>query len=283
MTRHALGVDIGGTGIKAAPVDVIAGKLLADRVRVLTPHPATPDSVTAVVADLVEQIPSTGPIGIAFPAAVKDGVTLSAANVDRAWINADASRAFRLATKRPVTVINDADAAGLAEMHHGAAADEDGVVIVLTLGTGIGCALFANSVLVPNTELGHLPIRGKDAEKRASDAARSTKGYSWKKWAEKLNEYLLTMERLFHPDLFVLGGGAVKNAEKFFPYLRTRTRLVPAALGNNAGIIGAAMAASVRPEEKTQTDDEQEYAEQPSQNGVIHLHAELGAEEHAEN
>ena len=283
MTRHALGVDIGGTGIKAAPVDVTTGKLLTERVRVLTPHPATPDSVTAVVAELVGEIQSTGPIGIAFPAAVKNGVTLSASNVDRSWINADASRAFRLATKRPVTVINDADAAGLAEVHHGAAAGVDGVVIVLTLGTGIGCALFANSILVPNTELGHLPIRGKDAEERASDAARSTKGYSWKKWAEKLNEYLLTMERLFYPDLFVLGGGAVKNAEKFFPYLRTRTRIVPATLGNDAGIVGAAMAASVRPHQETQTDNQQEHAKQPSQNGVVHLHSDLGAEEHAKN
>jgi polyphosphate glucokinase len=283
MTRHALGVDIGGTGIKAAPVDVASGRLLADRVRVLTPHPATPDAITTVVAELVGQIQSSGPIGIAFPAAVKNGVTLSATNVDRAWINADASRAFRLATRRPVTVINDADAAGLAEVRHGAAAGVDGVVIVLTLGTGIGCALFANSVLVPNTELGHLPIRGKDAEQRASDAARSTKGYSWKKWAEKLNEYLLTMERLFYPDLFVLGGGAVKNAEKFFPYLHTRTRLVPAALGNNAGIVGAAMAASVRPQQKAQPDHQEKHAEEPAQHDVIQLHSEFGAEEHARN
>ena len=286
MSRHAVGVDIGGTGVKAAPVDVETGRLLQSRIRVLTPHPATPEAVIKTTADILAQIDVPGPVGIAFPAAVKDGMTLSAANVDPAWINFDASRGFRLGLNRPVTVLNDADAAGIAEVRFGAAADQKGTVIVLTLGTGIGCALFSDGVLFPNTELGHLIIRGKDAERRASATAREMRGYTWKKWARILSEYLTTLERLFYPDLFVIGGGAAKSADKFLNLLDVRTKVVTATLGNDAGIVGAALAVSrmprlLGPEDEAQAEGKQKEAKTALQHGVAGLQANSGAKEHS--
>jgi polyphosphate glucokinase len=236
-----LGIDVGGTGIKGAPVDVDRGALLADRLRILTPSPATPDAVADVVVQVARHFDWKGPVGICFPAAVKRGVTLSASNVDPAWINHDASRTFRLALGQPATVINDADAAGVAEMRFGAGRDERGTVVMLTLGTGVGCALFHGGTIFTNTELGHLPLRGKPAERRVSEAARLRRKISWKHWARDMNEYLALLESLTYPDLIILGGGAIKEAEHFIHRLQTTARLVPATLGNNAGIIGAAV------------------------------------------
>jgi polyphosphate glucokinase len=238
-----LGVDIGGSGIKAAPVDVARGRLLAERHRIPTPQPASPDAVGDVVAELVRHFGWKGAIGCAFPAAVKKGVALTAANVDETWIGTNAEALFRKKTGYPVVVLNDADAAGIAEVKFGAGKDQEGVVIVVTLGTGIGSALFVDGRLLPNTELGHLRIRGKDAEQRASDRAREEKGWTWKQWAKRLNEYLGQLEALFFPDLFILGGGVSKKHEKFLPLLETRARVVPAEMLNEAGIVGAALAA----------------------------------------
>lgn len=243
MTTTRLGIDIGGTGIKAAPVDVQTGELVADRHRVLTPHPATPDAVAGVVGELVEHFGWSGSIGCTFPAVVKQGVVLTASNVDSSWIGVDAADLFASATGRPVTVINDAGAAGIAEMTFGAGRGRRGVVVVVTLGTGIGTALFVDGTLVPNTELGHLEIRGKDAEKRAADSVREREGLSWKQYAKRLDEYLDALEQLLWPDLVIIGGGASKKADKYLPLLSSSVEVVPAKLLNEAGIIGAALAA----------------------------------------
>jgi polyphosphate glucokinase len=241
---HALGVDIGGTGIKAAPVDVAAGKLLAARVKVDTPRPATPKAVAEVVAQLVTSFDWSGPVGIAFPGVVIKGSILSAANVDPAWIGLDARALFAQATGLDVALINDADAAGIAEMTFGAGKGAAGTVVMLTFGTGIGSALFIDGALVPNTEFGHIEIRGKDAEKRASEIARELHGLSWDKWAARVDEYLKHLEALLSPDLFIIGGGISKRADKFVPLLTgIRARIVPAAMLNDAGIVGAAMRA----------------------------------------
>ncbi|MFF0310494.1 polyphosphate--glucose phosphotransferase [Streptosporangium sp. NPDC004379] len=240
---EALGIDIGGSGIKGAPVDVATGRLTRDRLRVPTPDPAAPEAVAEVVAQITGHFAWTGPVGITFPGVVVDGVTMSAANVDRSWIGLDARALFAKATGLPVTVLNDADAAGVAEMTHGAARETAGVVLMLTFGTGIGSALFADGRLVPNTELGHLELHGKEAERRASDHAREAHDLSWDKWAERVEEYLRHVEMLFSPALIVVGGGVSKKSEKFLPKVRLRTPVVPAALLNEAGIVGAAMAA----------------------------------------
>jgi polyphosphate glucokinase len=239
-----LGIDIGGTGIKGAPVDTDKGELTAERHRILTPHPATPDAVAQVVGELVSHFAWTGPIGCTFPAVMKRGVALTAANVDPGWIGIDAAATFAKRTSDRVTVLNDADAAGLAEMRFGAGRGRDGVVIMVTLGTGIGSAVFADGALVPNTELGHLEMHGKDAEKRAAESVREDKRMSWNKWAKRVNEYLLYVERLFWPDLFIVGGGVSKKSEKFLPHVSTRAEVVPAQLLNQAGIVGAAVAAA---------------------------------------
>jgi polyphosphate glucokinase len=202
-----LGIDIGGSGIKGAPVDTATGALQAERQRIVTPQPATPEAVAQTVAELTRAFNWTGPVGCTFPAIVKKGVAYSAANVDPAWINTDAQALFAEATGCPVLVLNDADAAGLAEMQFGAGTGHTGVVMLLTLGTGIGSALFVRGILVPNTELGHLEIRGKEAEDRASDRVREQKGWDWPEWSKRLNEYLNHVERLFSPDLFIIGGG----------------------------------------------------------------------------
>jgi polyphosphate glucokinase len=241
---HALGVDIGGTGIKAAPVDLSAGKLLAERVKLDTPHPSLPDAVAAVVRELVTGFAWTGPIGITFPGVVMDGVIKTAANVDKSWIDTDARELFGQATGQSVAVINDADAAGMAEMKFGAGVGQQGTALLLTLGTGIGSALFIDGILVPNTEFGHIEIRGREAEKRASEFAREEHDLSWGKWAGRVDEYLEHMEQLLSPKLFIIGGGISKKSDKFLPRLTgLRATVVPAAMLNDAGIVGAAMAA----------------------------------------
>jgi polyphosphate glucokinase len=240
---HVLGIDIGGTGVKAAPVDTTTGQLTAERQKVATPQPATPEAVAKVVAQLVQAFEWTGPAGITFPGVVVGGVVHTAANVDPSWIGVDAVKLFGSETKLPVTVLNDADAAGVAEMRFGAGKGIPGTVLLLTLGTGIGSALFIDGVLVPNTEFGHIQIRGKDAEKRASDHAREEHDLSWGDWAGRVDEYLEQMEALLSPSLIIIGGGVSRKSDKFLPFLtRLRAKVVPAALHNDAGIVGAAMA-----------------------------------------
>ena len=240
---QALGIDIGGSGIKAAPVDVTTGKFLADRQKMATPRPALPDAVADVVKQLTTAFSWSGPIGITFPGVVTDGVTRTAANLDPAWIGADAATLFRTAASNPVRVLNDADAAGVAEMTFGAGVGQKGTVLMLTLGTGIGSALFIDGTLVPNTEFGHIEIRGKDAEKRASELVREEHDLSWGKWAGRVDEYLEHMERLLSPSLIIIGGGISRKSEKFLPLLTgLRATVVPAKLQNDAGIVGAAMA-----------------------------------------
>lgn len=239
-----LGIDVGGSGIKGAPVDLATGRLLLERHKVLTPRPATPDAVAATVAALVAQFDAPDEIGVAVPAVVKEGTTLTAANIDPAWIGRDAGAMFHAALGRPVAVLNDADAAGLAEMRFGAGRDRRGTVVVLTLGTGIGSAVFVDGVLVPNTEFGHMDIRGKPAERRAAAQVRKLERLPWSGWALRLSEVLVGIERLLWPDLFILGGGVSRRQEKFIPLLECRTPIVAAALGNDAGIVGAALAAA---------------------------------------
>ncbi len=241
---HVLGIDIGGTGIKAAPVDTETGQLTAERKKIQTPHPATPDAVIDVAARLVQDFSWTGPVGMTFPGVVVAGVVHTAANVDHGWIGVDAAKTFEAATRLTATVLNDADAAGAAEMRFGAGKGASGTVLLLTFGTGIGSALFTDGVLVPNTEFGHIEIRGKDAEKRASELAREERDLSWEAWAERVDEYLAHMEALLSPGLIIIGGGISRKSDKFLPLLSgLRARVVPAALHNDAGIVGAALAA----------------------------------------
>jgi polyphosphate glucokinase len=241
---HVLGIDIGGSGVKAAPVDTAAGRFVAERQRLMTPQPATPEAIAKVVAQLVRAFEWNGPIGITFPGVVVDGVVRTAANLDPSWIGVEAIELFGSETKLAATVLNDADAAGVAEMRFGAGQGVSGTVLLLTLGTGIGSALFIDGTLVPNTEFGHIEIRGKDAEKRASDQAREERDLSWGDWAGRVDEYLAQMEALLWPGLIIVGGGVSRKSDKFFPLLtaRLRAKVVPAALQNDAGIIGAAMA-----------------------------------------
>jgi len=238
-----LGIDIGGTGIKGAPVDIGTGSLLVERARIPTPQPATPEAVAGVVAELARGFDWKGPIGATFPAVVRRGVVHTANNVDRSWIGTDAAALLSDATGAEVAVLNDADAAGVAEMAFGAGKDRRGTVVVLTLGTGIGSAIFVDGTLVPNTEFGGLDVRGKAAEHRAAESVRERKDLSWKEWAGRLDEYLVLLEALLWPELIIVGGGVSKKADKFLPLLCTRAELVPAALRNEAGIVGAALAA----------------------------------------
>jgi polyphosphate glucokinase len=240
---QVLGIDIGGSGIKAAPVDVATGTLKAERQKIATPQPAKPDAVADVVSQLVRAFEWTGPAGITFPGVVTDGHIQTAANLDPDWIGIDAARLFGKAAGLAVTVVNDADAAGIAEMRFGAGAGQRGTVLMLTFGTGIGSALFTEGQLVPNTEFGHIEIRGKDAEKRASEHAREEHELSWGKWAGRVDEYLEHMEALLSPGLIIIGGGISKKSDKFLPLLTgLRARVVPAGMLNDAGIVGAAMA-----------------------------------------
>ena len=239
-----LGIDIGGTGIKAAPVDVATGTLTRPRVKVPTPHPALPGAIADVVADLVRDLGWSGPAGITFPGVVIGGVTHTAANLDPGWIGMDARALFTKATGLVVSVHTDAAAAVLAEMKGGAGAGMAGTVLMLTFGTGIGSALFTDGVLVPNTEFGHIEIRGRDAEKRASEHARELHDLSWGTWAGRVDEYLDRLEALIAPELIIIGGGISRKADKFVPLLTSlRARIAPAAMHNDAGLVGAAMAA----------------------------------------
>jgi polyphosphate glucokinase len=246
-THHPLGIDIGGSGIKGAPVDLAEGKFAKERLRVETPKVSSP----AAVADLVEQVAKnfakdTGdsPIGVTLPAVVVNGVVRSAANIDPAWIGTDARKLLSDKLGRPVTVVNDADAAGVGELQFGAARNAAGLVLMTTLGTGIGSALLYNGVLIPNSELGHLEIDGRDAEHRAAASVREVKNLSWTEWAERLQRYYSHVENLFWPDLIVVGGGVSRKADKFLPLLHLRAPIVAAQLANTAGIIGAAWLAT---------------------------------------
>lgn len=238
------GVDVGGSAAKGATVDLRRGSLDEERVRIHTPQPATPDAVAKVVATITHEFGWHGPMGVTLPCVIKDGVALTAANVDPSWIGTDAVALFTEHCRAPVTVLNDADAAGLAEMRFGAGRDRDGVVVLLTFGTGIGSALFLDGELVPNTELGHLQVDGADAEDRAAASARDAEALSWSDWAPRVSRYLQVLESLLWPDLIILGGGVSKRAEKWLPLLECRTMVVAAALRNDAGIVGAAAAAA---------------------------------------
>ena len=239
-----LGIDIGGTGIKGAPVSGETGDLTADRFRLLTPKPATPKAVAGIVAEVVKHFDYKGTVGCTFPAVVKHGVIETASNVDKSWIGTNARALFEDATGCTFTVTNDADCAGVAEMKFGAGAGRQGVVIIVTLGTGIGTAVFHNGVLLPNTELGHMEVRGKDAERRAADSVRAAKKLDWKQFAKRVDEYLDHLEAVLWPDLIIIGGGVSKKGEKFIPLLTPRCEVVAAKLQNEAGIVGAALTAT---------------------------------------
>ncbi|MBI2762439.1 MAG: ROK family protein [Chloroflexi bacterium] len=252
--RIAIGVDVGGSGVKVGAVDIRTGELVGDRRRVATPQPSTPDAVVAVIARLVERFSKAAgaletagaPVGVGVPCVVIDGVTRTAANIDAGWVDFDAGAALAAAIGRPVAVLNDADAAGLAEMRFGAGAGVSGTVLVLTLGTGLGSGMFLDGRLFPNTELGHMEIRGRDAERRSASSARTRRGLSWKAWAADLDEHLHAIDRLLWPNLIILGGGVSKSADRFLGRLTVRPPVVAAALRNDAGIVGAAMAAAER-------------------------------------
>jgi polyphosphate glucokinase len=243
---EVLGLDIGGSGIKGAIVDVEAGAMLTPRHRIPTPEPATPEAVAETAALVAGHFSWRGPIGCGFPAVIKGGVMHTAANVSPRWIGTNGQQLLERAIGSPVALLNDADAAGLAEMRFGAGRGRQGLVLMLTVGTGIGTALFMDGRLVPNTELGHIEIRGKDAERRASDGARERKRLSWRRWAGLFDEYLERISALLWPDLIIVGGGASREFERFAPQLSSRVELVPAQLRNQAGIIGAALHAHER-------------------------------------
>jgi len=240
---RVLGIDIGGSGIKGAVVDTTRGKLVTERHRLPTPTPSKPKAVGKVVAEIVEHFEWKGIVGCTFPGIVHHGTIFSAANVHRSWMGTDCAKLFREKTSRRVIVTNDADAAGVAEMRFGAGRNHKGLVIMITLGTGIGSALFYHGELIPNAELGHLQLRGEDAEHRAAARIRAEKKLNWKQYARRVDEYLHHVEFLFSPDLFIIGGGISRDHEKFLPRLTLRTPVVPARLFNDAGIIGAALAA----------------------------------------
>lgn len=241
---NILGIDVGGSGIKGAIVNTENGVLLTERLRLKTPQPALPDNVGKTIRTIVKNLQWEGPIGVGFPAAIQNGIVRTATNIDSSWIGANADKIFSETTKNPTITLNDADAAGLAEMNFGAGQNNKGVVILITVGTGIGTVIFSNGGLLPNTELGHIYLKnGLIAENYASDAVRKNEALKWKKWGQRFNQYLQTLEDLFWPNLFILGGGASKKFDKFSEVLSIRTKIVPAQLLNNAGIIGAAMAA----------------------------------------
>ncbi|MER8072679.1 polyphosphate--glucose phosphotransferase [Streptomyces sp. NPDC094034] len=244
---NVFGVDIGGSGIKGAPVDLERGDLVEPRYKVLTPHPATPESVADGVVEVVRHFGWSGPVGITFPGVVTGSVIRTAANVDKSWIDKDAGRLLGDRLGLRTTLLNDADAAGVAEMAFGAGRGRKGVVFLLTFGTGIGSALFMDGKLVPNTELGHLELDGHEAEKRASTKVKEDGDLSWHHWAHRVQKYLAHLEMLFSPDLFIIGGGVSRKADKFVPLIEgIRAEILPAELQNNAGIVGAAMTAAGR-------------------------------------
>jgi polyphosphate glucokinase len=238
-----LGIDIGGSGVKGAPVDTVAAELLEERHRVPTPQPADVTSVVAAVTEVAGKFDGWDAVGITFPGVVVDGVVRTAANVDESWIDAPAAELFSDQLGRPVSVLNDADAAGVAEVAFGAGRDQRGLIMMLTFGTGIGSALFLDGKLIPNTEFGHLELDGQDAELSAADRAREQEDLGWDQWAARVERYLRHVEMLLSPRLFIIGGGVSKKSDKFFPLIDIRTPMVPATLLNNAGIIGAAVTA----------------------------------------
>lgn len=238
-----LGIDIGGSGIKGALVETRTGELVTPRYRIPTPEGAKPKAVAKVVGEIVQHFKWKGPIGVGFPAIIINGVAFSAANVSKKWIGTNAETLFAEAAGSPVRVLNDADAAGLAEMRYGVGRRQPGTVLVITIGTGLGSALFRDGVLVPNTEFGHIEMNCDDAEKQASKAAKVREKLSWKEWSARFNEYLQVLEDLISPDLIILGGGASKESEKFMGRLNLRAKVVPATMLNEAGIVGAALAA----------------------------------------
>jgi polyphosphate glucokinase len=242
-----LGIDIGGSGVKGAPVDPVRGELTAERYRVPTPQPSDVVSVLKAAEEVVAQFGVPERVGVTFPGVVVDGVVTTAANMDKSWVGAPAARLFADAIGRPVVVLNDADAAGVAEMTFGAGRGRTGTTLMLTFGTGIGSALFLDERLVPNTEFGHLELHGHDAEHRASDRARETEDLSWEKWADRVETYLRHVELLLQPGLIIVGGGVSKKADRWLPLIDIRTPIVPAQLRNEAGIIGAATAAAAAP------------------------------------
>jgi len=243
---QGFGVDIGGSGIKGCVVDLVKGELVGERVRIETPQPSQPDPVYGVVAEMVEQFGWAGRIGVTFPGVMKHGVAHTAANVDKSWIGTDVDAGLSKLVPGPVVTLNDADAAGIAEMRYGEGRDKNGVILMLTFGTGIGSALFSDGQLVPNTEFGHIQVDGEDGERRASAAARDREDLSWHDWARRVDRYLDVLEAGLWPDLIIVGGGVSKKAHKWVPLLSTRTPVVPAALQNDAGMVGAALAASER-------------------------------------
>jgi polyphosphate glucokinase len=244
-----LGIDVGASGIKGAPVNTEIGEMLAPRFRVVTPQPSEPQAVAEASAQIVQNFDWHGAIGCGFPSAMRQGVVMTAANIDESWVGVNAEQLFSEATGCPTRVINDADAAGLAEITFGAGRGHRGVVLVVTIGTGLGTAMFVDGRLVPNMEMGHIEIDGQDAESRASDAARKREDLSWKKWAKRFNIYLNTLEKLLWPDLIILGGGTSKDYEKFMPYLTLKAEVIPAQFFNEAGIVGAALAARTTQDE----------------------------------
>jgi len=241
VAGHAIGVDIGGTGIKGGRVDLASGRLAGDRVRIETPQPATPAAVAAVVNQVIDQVGGDGPVGLTLPAVIRGDIVHTAANIDRGWIGVNAVELFGASTGRLVGAVNDADAAGLAEIRYGAGRDSSGVVIMITLGTGIGSSVFVDGNLVPNSELGHLPMRNGDAEDWAAESVRENEDLSWKKWSRRLQAYLELVDRLLWPDLIIIGGGVSKKGDKFLHLIEVNAEVVPAQLFNNAGIVGAAL------------------------------------------
>jgi len=240
---NILGIDVGGSGIKGAPVDISTGELMGERYRIKTPKGAKPQPVAETVAEIAHYFDWNGPIGIGFPAPIKGGVAMMAANISKKWVGVQVDELFSQATGCPCTTLNDADVAGLAEMEYGAGRGQPGTVIVLTLGTGIGSAIFHGGRLLPNAEFGHVEVDGHEAELKASDFARKREDLSWKQYAKRLNRYLEVMEKLFWPNLFIIGGGISKKHEKYLPLLTIDTPAVPAQMLNEAGIIGAALVA----------------------------------------
>lgn len=241
--KEILGIDIGGSGIKGMPVNIKTGEPLDERLRIPTPLPATPDAVADVIKQIAKHFKWKGKIGCGFPAVVQNGLVYTASNIDKSWININANKLFSKKTGLEVTVTNDADVAGLAEMKFGSGQKEKGTVLFVTIGTGLGTAIFRRGKLLPNTEFGHILLHGGSAERYASDAARKRDGLKWNEWAERFNEYLQRLEFFMYPDLILLGGGASKKSDKYLEYLTTRAEVKPAKLLNHAGIIGAAYAA----------------------------------------
>lgn len=241
-----LGIDIGGSAIKSGVVDLASGSGIVERLELRTPRPSTPEAVGERIREIASRLGADGPIGITYPGVVRGGVAETAANMDKGWIGYDGEGAFREATGRPVHFMNDADAAGLAEMRHGAGKGRNGTVIVATFGTGIGTAIFIDGRLLPNTEFGHVEVRGEEGEHRAAASVKSQRGWGWEEWAQAVDEYLHTLERLFSPDRFIIGGAISRESDHFLPLLTVRAEVVPAALGNDAGVVGAVIAAAER-------------------------------------